>query len=231
MGLADGYQRNLAWVAARGSAGCGNFASQPEQRSGDGHDGLLPVTRAVRLSGGTLRRPQRSFPLQAGASTAPGMRGTLARQRLAFDDLCSVGEQARSAARPDRETDSGETSRAPALLSISSDPVFFSHRYADPQDQEIAAVVAALFAYGRVEVMARAIGAILDRLGERPRRALCDSVHRRRGWGRDLRYRFQRPADVVALLSALRDSIDRWGGLGLALADHADNADRRVDTT
>jgi uncharacterized protein (TIGR02757 family) len=104
---------------------------------------------------------------------------------------------------------------------MAADPVFFGHRYADPGDREITATVAALFAYGRVAVMARAIDAILACLGPHPRAAILAGTHGRRGWGRDLRYRFQRSGDVVGLLQALRSSIDRWGGLGLALAHHA----------
>lgn len=106
-------------------------------------------------------------------------------------------------------------------VSVAADPVFFGHRYTDPRDQEIAATIAALFAYGRVAVMARMIEAILERLGPHPRTALLAGTHRRRGWARDLRYRFQGSADVVAMLEALRCSFDRWGGLGPALAHHA----------
>jgi uncharacterized protein (TIGR02757 family) len=132
--------------------------------------------------------------------------GSLARQRRAFESLLSGGRAAAVA--------------VPA--SVAADPVFFGHRYADPGDREIAATVAALFAYGRVAVMARTIEAILARLGPCPRSAVLAGTHRRSGWGRDLRYRFQRSADVVALLDALRDSVDRWGGLGSALAFHAE---------
>jgi uncharacterized protein (TIGR02757 family) len=114
--------------------------------------------------------------------------------------------------------------------SVATDPVFFGHRYADPGDQEIAATVAALFAYGRVAVMARTIEAILACLGPHPRAAILAGTHHRPGWGRDLRYRFQRSVDVVGMLQALRNSVDRWGGLGLALADHAkQDADRSRD--
>jgi uncharacterized protein (TIGR02757 family) len=122
---------------------------------------------------------------------------------------------------------SGSGAALPA--SVAADPVFFGHRYADPGDQEIAATVAALFAYGQVAVMARAIEAILGRLGPHPRSAILASTHqgcsapgvrssrRTGGWGHGLGYRFQGSADVVAVLEALRDSVDRWGGLGPAL--------------
>jgi uncharacterized protein (TIGR02757 family) len=160
------------------------------------------MTPAAGRAGRATRRSGRSFPLWAGTSTAPGLSGSLASQRLAFEAL--------------RGGD-----RTGVSPSVAADPVFFAHRYAEPGDREIAATVAALFAYGQVAVMARTIEEILARLGPHPRASLLADAHRRPGWSHDLRYRFQGPADVVALLRALRDSLDRWGGLGPALAHHA----------
>ena len=204
------------------------------------------MTRAADSSGRAAARSEGSFPLRAGPSTAPGLLGSLASQRRAFESLRSAGRIAvppPGAAPPSGGTASedgaptsggtagcgaGETPIARSTLSptvpagVAADPVFFGHRYADPGDQEIASTVAAVFAYGRIAVMARSIDAILASLGPHPQAAILTGTHRRRGWGRDLRYRFQRSCDVVGLLQALCSSVDRWGGLGLALMHHVE---------
>ena len=89
---------------------------------------------------------------------------------------------------------------------LAADPVAFPRRYADPRDREVAAVLAASLAYGRVA----AFRPVLDRLF-----VLADASGGPRAWvdgfdpardGVPLRpfvYRWNRGVDFVLLLAAL----------------------------
>ena len=53
----------------------------------------------------------------------------------------------------------------------AADPVSFVHAYADPADQEIVGLVAALLAFGQVVSVRRSVARVLDALGPAPSRA------------------------------------------------------------
>ena len=90
-------------------------------------------------------------------------------------------------------------------------------RYLTPGDREIAGLLAALFAYGRVEAICRTVGSILDDLGPSPRASLLEGRHREASFAPGFRYRFQNRADLVALLGAVARMLEEEGDLGLAL--------------
>jgi uncharacterized protein (TIGR02757 family) len=89
----------------------------------------------------------------------------------------------------------------------AADPVAFAHRYDAPRDQEIAAVLAACFAYGRVAGFRPVLVRLFDE---------ADRHGGPRGWTdafdpvahgtalRPLVYRWNRGVDVILLLAALR---------------------------
>ncbi len=58
-------------------------------------------------------------------------------------------------------------SRSPQHLA--NDPLSFCHRYHDPADREIAAVIASSFAYGSVAIILRTLESIFAELGRSPR--------------------------------------------------------------
>ena len=49
-----------------------------------------------------------------------------------------------------------------------TDPVAFLHAYQDPRDREVAGLVAALLAYGRLQTIMAKVPQALDRLGRGP---------------------------------------------------------------
>ena len=104
---------------------------------------------------------------------------------------------------------------------LAADPVAFPRRYADPRDAEIVGLVAASFAFGRVDlfrpVLAR-IFAILDEHGGP--RAFVDSFEplRDRGGLDPIVYRWTRGPDVVLLLAALQGVLADQGSLESAFA-------------
>jgi len=96
------------------------------------------------------------------------------------------------------------------------DPVSFAHRYPDPRDAEIAGLVAALLAYGKVTlfrpVVAQVLGVADLRGGPR---AFAEGFEPARDGAmlQPLVYRWNRGVDFVLLLSTLRRVLVRYGGL------------------
>lgn len=89
---------------------------------------------------------------------------------------------------------------------IQRDPLRFAHRYPDARDAEIAGLIAALYAFGRVDLFLPVLDrlfAVMDTHGGP--RAFVD------GFGPDhapllagITYRWTRPADLAVFLGALR---------------------------
>jgi uncharacterized protein (TIGR02757 family) len=130
------------------------------------------------------------------------MRGSVAHQRRVLDRLPVPG--------PDDAVD----------------PVHLVRGFADPLDQEIAGIVAALFAYGQVKAICRTVEWILGQLAPSPRQALLERRHLRRGWGAGFRYRFNSRSDLIGLCEGIASMTRDRGGLGKALALHrADHED------
>jgi uncharacterized protein (TIGR02757 family) len=88
----------------------------------------------------------------------------------------------------------------------SHDPIVFLYEYDDPDDREVAAVVASSLAYGRVAQILASVRTVLARLEPRPARFLHDSTDSRllrvlAGF----KHRFTTGQDLSSLLSAVRD--------------------------
>ncbi len=149
------------------------------------------------------------------AGGAPGLLGSLARQRRAFDEVARAcapgrGRDGATGARPDEPRD----------------PVHLVRRYASPGDREVAGLIAAVLAYGQVGVLCREIGKILEELAPSPRAAILEGRHESPRFCRAFRYRFTRRRDLVGLLHAAAEMIRAEGGLGAGLARRRnENAD------
>src|SRR5512140_1607361 len=95
---------------------------------------------------------------------------------------------------------------------IAADPVELPRRYADPLDQEIAALVAASLAYGRADVFKPLLARVLDVMAPSPAafvRAFARAPDPR-AFPFAL-YRFNRPPDLAALAAAAGDVALRPG--------------------
>jgi uncharacterized protein (TIGR02757 family) len=111
---------------------------------------------------------------------------------------------------------------------LRTDPLLFPRRYRRPDDREIVGFIAASLAYGRVDVMRRAIASVLEGLGDRPARfvARFDPVRDGARFGA-FRYRFHTGRDIAALLHAIRRMLEEGGGSiegFFAATDTADGA-------
>lgn len=99
---------------------------------------------------------------------------------------------------------------------LTPDPLELAHRYSDPADQEVAALLAAAFAYGRADIVVRNVGAVLDLMGESPAGYVRDgftvpsATRKFAGFS----HRFHKTPDLVALLASLAGTRRRHGSLG-----------------
>jgi uncharacterized protein (TIGR02757 family) len=102
--------------------------------------------------------------------------------------------------------------RSPSHLA--NDPLSFCHRFRDPVDQEVAAVIASAFAYGGIKIILRTLESIFVELGPSPRRYLetfCP-VEGLKSFTR-FKHRFNDGRDLVALLWAIRSMIRDAGSV------------------
>jgi uncharacterized protein (TIGR02757 family) len=97
---------------------------------------------------------------------------------------------------------------------LSRDPLAVVKRYPDGADREVAALVCSTLAFGSVDLIVRACESALAPLGERPALSLS-----RMGEGElveawsSFQYRFCFPADMSALMRAIKRARDDRGSL------------------
>lgn len=99
---------------------------------------------------------------------------------------------------------------------LRDDPVSLVHGYQDPHDQEVAGLIVAGLAYGRVASIKKAAGEVLARLGPRPAQALnaASTPSRLDGFV----YRFQKGEDLPRFVRAIGRVRKRSGSLARAFA-------------
>lgn len=104
--------------------------------------------------------------------------------------------------------------RFPSAGRLRSDPVRFPHCYADPADQEVSALVAALLAYGRVGSLLAKTGEVLAVMGSRPARWIRASspgatLRALGGW----KHRWTDARDMAYLVEGMRRILVEEGSL------------------
>ncbi len=113
----------------------------------------------------------------------------------------------------------GLEGRLDRAARLAADPVELPRGYAGPDDQEVAGLLAAALAYGRADLFKPILIRLLAQLGPSPARAA--EAFARRPDPRALawfRYRFNRPADLAALLAAIGHLRLTHGALGARFA-------------
>lgn len=98
---------------------------------------------------------------------------------------------------------------------IQHDPLRFAHRYADPRDAELSGLIAALYAFGRVDLFLPVLDRLFGIMDERggPRRFIDTFDTTRAPLLAPITYRWTRPADLAVFLGALRRVLALHGGL------------------
>lgn len=105
-------------------------------------------------------------------------------------------------------------SRSPQHLG--NDPLSFCHRYPDPVDREIAAVIASSFAYGSIVIILRTLEAIFAELGRSPR-SFVEHFDPQAGFRvfSGFKHRFNDGRDLCALLWGMRQMVEQAGSIQL----------------
>ncbi len=109
---------------------------------------------------------------------------------------------------------------ADRVALIENDPIELVRRYPDPHDQEVAGLIVAMLAYGRVTSIKAKAGAVLQVLGASPAQAVDGGRKAARLEG--FVYRFQRGRDLPDFLRAIRAVRRRHGSLGRAFLCHSE---------
>ena len=109
------------------------------------------------------------------------------------------------------------------------DPVHFIYRYENPADAEIAGLIAACFAYGRVEQILKTVAHILEPMGESPSKFLADTPPSKLAKiYPDFRHRFQTTSELAGLLSGIRAVVKSHGSLEKAFAEKISASDTDI---
>ncbi|MDD2851553.1 MAG: TIGR02757 family protein [Desulfuromonadaceae bacterium] len=97
---------------------------------------------------------------------------------------------------------------------LHNDPLSLCHRYSDPRDCEIVAVIASSFAYGAVGVILRTVETICAELGPSPRKYIerLNPAAAVRTFSR-FKHRFNDGRDLAALLWGIRQMIEQSGSI------------------
>ncbi len=110
--------------------------------------------------------------------------------------------------------------RAASERFVESDPLAGVIAFSDPLDQEVAGLIAAVLAYGRVDLLLAHTRRVLSCLGPHPAATLRNRLPRLPS----MAYRFHRTRDLSALLRGVRSLLLRHGRLGGAFRSHLDAA-------
>lgn len=113
---------------------------------------------------------------------------------------------------------------------LPTDPLEFVHRYTDPWDQEVVALLAAVLAYGNAQQVRRSVANCLDRMAQlHPSpatfvRSLATDEGRAAGRAvlRSHVHRFNRGDDLSLLFELLQRSWAQYGSLGGHFLTHLD---------
>jgi uncharacterized protein (TIGR02757 family) len=104
---------------------------------------------------------------------------------------------------------------------VPPDPLCFVRRHRDPADIEVAALLAATMAYGRVAQIHRSLERVFAVMEGAPARYACDRSEG--GKSRDFsgfRHRFTTGAHIASLLEGAGRAIGRHGSLGACFRRH-----------
>lgn len=115
---------------------------------------------------------------------------------------------------------------------LGNDPLSFCHRYPDPADREIAAVIASSFAYGSIVIILRTLEDIFSKLGRSPRsfvEKFDPQVGLRTFSG--FKHRFNDGRDLCALLWGMRQMLEQTGSINSFYLKGHDAADEDVSVS
>ncbi len=103
------------------------------------------------------------------------------------------------------------------------DPVKFLYLYEDAREREVAGLIAALLAYGRLEQILRSVAGVLDRLEGSPRKfLLCQTPQELLSACRGFKHRVTSAKQLAGLLCAVKGVLEAHGSLQACFCGHDD---------
>jgi uncharacterized protein (TIGR02757 family) len=96
---------------------------------------------------------------------------------------------------------------------IKPDPLQFVYRYDNPSDMEVAALLAADLAYGRVEQIQKSLTNLFERMGESPYAFIKDFGKAEQKSLKGFKHRFTTDQDISNLLMLLKKVLNRYAGI------------------
>ena len=96
---------------------------------------------------------------------------------------------------------------------IKPDPLQFVYQYSNRADIEIAALLAAELAYGRVQQIQKSLTELLGRMGDSPHKFVRNFDEQRRAKLKDFKHRFTTGDNISDLLELLKKVLNRYGSL------------------
>jgi uncharacterized protein (TIGR02757 family) len=96
---------------------------------------------------------------------------------------------------------------------IKPDPLQFIYRYSNPADMEIAGLLSACLAYGRVEQIQNDLNDLLGRMGNSPYEFTINFTNKDRASLEDFKHRFNTGNDISDLLTLLKDVLAEHGSI------------------
>jgi uncharacterized protein (TIGR02757 family) len=115
------------------------------------------------------------------------------------------------------------------VTTIDPDPLQLVLRYDDPRDQEVAALLAAAFAYGRADVVVANVGRVIGNMVPSPYEYLvnfdrAEALRRFAGFT----HRFHKTPELVSLLTCIAAAIREYKTLGELFRVCYDDADADI---
>ncbi len=97
---------------------------------------------------------------------------------------------------------------------VSEDPLSFVHLYQNPKDQEVVALLASSFAYGRVDQILKFLSRFFKVLGPHPYEYILKfNPEKDREQFHGLIYRFYRGRDIACFLFLMKQVLSKWSSL------------------
>lgn len=111
---------------------------------------------------------------------------------------------------------------------IKPDPLQFVYEYCNRADMEIAALLAAELAYGRVEQIQKSLRDLLGRMGDSPFGFVRDFNKRKRAVLKDFKHRFTSGDDISDLLVLLKEVLEQYGSIEKFFIQGYSRSDRNI---
>jgi len=114
---------------------------------------------------------------------------------------------------------------------IKPDPLQFVYNYTDPADMEIAALLAAVLAYGRVQQIEKSLTNLFDRMSPSPFRFVQTFDSRKRNKLKTFKHRFNTGDDISDLLTLLKKVLAQNGSIENFFAQNYNPAEANIVPT